>query len=199
MMDSLTSLMFMENLEEALLNGDPIRQGNNSRSGPMGLYHTKDGDITITVASDEQWERLSKALDAPYMLSEPKFKSFLDRAENVVDARKVVQGLLDAYTRDDAIKMLEAHNVPCGLVRTVNEVMDDEHFWNRGSLQEMRSAAFEFPVPGIAAGFPVQFSGGVLPKSSGAPLLGMHNSEIYSKILSLSEIELEVLESEGII
>ena len=199
MMDSLTSLMFMENLEEALLNGDPIRQGNNSRSGPMGLYHTKDGDITITVASDEQWERLSKALDAPYMLSEPKFKSFLDRAENVVDARKVVQRLLDAYTRDDAIKMLEAHNVPCGLVRTVNEVMDDEHFWNRGSLQEMRSAAFEFPVPGIAAGFPVQFSGGVLPKSSGAPLLGMHNSEIYSKILSLSEIELEVLESEGII
>ena len=107
--------------------------------------------------------------------------------------------MLDRYTRDDAIRVLEAHNVPCGLVRTVNEVMADEHFWNRGSLQEMRSAAFELPVPGIAAGFPVQFSGGVLPKSSGAPVLGMHNSEVYSKMLSLSETEIEVLESDGII
>ena len=65
MRDTLVSMMFMENLEEAISEGIPLRTGNISRSGPTGLYETKNGDLSITVTSDDQWSRLSKALDAP--------------------------------------------------------------------------------------------------------------------------------------
>ena len=199
MMDTLASLMFMENLEEAILNDEPIRQGNNSRSGPMGLYHARDGDITITVASDEQWERLSVALGAPYLINHPKFQTFLDRGKNVLEARHVIQELISKYTKSDAIEILEANNVPCGLVRTVNEVIEDNHFWERGTFREMKSAAFDVPVPGIASGFPVSFSGGSLPENRGAPMLGMDNSEVYSKVISMSQTDLKGLKSDGII
>ena len=43
MMDTLTALMFMENLEEDMDSGVPLRTGNNSRGGPTGLYQGSDG------------------------------------------------------------------------------------------------------------------------------------------------------------
>jgi crotonobetainyl-CoA:carnitine CoA-transferase CaiB-like acyl-CoA transferase len=52
-MDTLAALMFMENLEEDLELGNPLRTGNISRSGPTGLYHTQDADIILTAASDD--------------------------------------------------------------------------------------------------------------------------------------------------
>lgn len=199
MMDSLTSLMFMENLEEAIMYGEPLRQGNNSRGGPMGLYHTKDGDITLTVASDDQWHRLARALDAPELIVNPKFATFIERNRNVVEARGKVQTILDRYTRDEAIKLLEENKVPCGLVRTVPEIIEDSHFWDRGTLQPMKSSAFAESVPGIASGFPVEFSAGELPQSKGAPMLGEHNHEIYHEVLGISSQNLEQYERNGII
>ena len=56
------------------------------------------------------------------------------------------------------------------------------------------------PVPGgIASGFPVVFSDGPLPTLPGAPTLGMHNGEIYGKLLDLDESDLEGLYSGGVI
>jgi len=199
MMDSLTSLMFMENLEEAIMYGEPLRQGNNSRGGPMGLYHTKDGDITLTVASDDQWRRLAIALDAQNLTEDPRFATFIERNRNVTEARGEVQDRLSCLTQDEAIELLEKNKVPCGLVRTVPEIIDDPHFWDRGTLQPMRSSAFDEPVPGIASGFPVNFSGGRLPKPQGAPLLGEHNGEIYCDVLGLSHDDLIEYQEEGIV
>ena len=45
MMDTLASLMLMENLEEDMAAGIPLRTGNNSRSGPTGQYHASDGAV----------------------------------------------------------------------------------------------------------------------------------------------------------
>jgi crotonobetainyl-CoA:carnitine CoA-transferase CaiB-like acyl-CoA transferase len=199
MMDSLTSLMFMENLEEAIMYGEPLRQGNNSRGGPMGLYHTKDGDITLTVASDDQWGRLAIALDAPKLTEDPRFATFIERNRNVTEARGEVQDRLSCLTQDEAIELLEKNKVPCGLVRTVPEIIDDPHFWDRGTLQPMRSSAFDEPVPGIASGFPVNFSGGRLPELQGAPLLGEHNGEVYRDVLGLSNDDLIEYQEEGIV
>ena len=79
------------------------------------------------------------------------------------------------------------------------EVIDDPHFWERGTLQPMRSSAFDDPVPGIASGFPVNFSGGRLPQSQGAPLLGGHNGEVYRDVLELSNDDLIEYQEEGIV
>ena len=102
MMDTLTSLMFVENIEEALNAGEPLRMGNGIRGGPMGLYHTKDGDIIVTVASDDQWQRLAMALNAPHLTKDPRFAKFLDRGKNISAARLAIQDLLMEFTKDEA-------------------------------------------------------------------------------------------------
>ncbi len=199
MMDTLVSLMFMENLEETIADGQPLRTGNISRSGPTGLYQTKNGDLSLTVTSDDQWARLSRALDAPGLLDDPLFSDYVARTINVEEARVEIQRLLGEFTLEAALQRLEEHDVPCAPVRTAEQVMKDQHFWDRGSLLPMLHAAMEGPVVGVASGFPVKFSGGELPKVTGAPTLGMHNQEIFSKLLGLTEEEIKNLKEEKVV
>ena len=199
MMDTLTSLMFVENIEEALYAGEPLRMGNGIRGGPMGLYHTKDGDIIVTVASDDQWQRLAAALDAPELISDPRFAKFLDRGRNLAAARKAIQDLLMKFSKNEALQILESNDVPCSDVRGVPDIIDDHHFWDRGTLRPMRNQAFDEDLPGIVSGFPVAFSGGNLPQSQGAPLLGQQNAEIYGALLGKEEADLIRLEDDGVI
>ena len=199
MMDTLTSLMFMENLEEDIDAGLPLRTGNLSRSGPTGLYHAIDADIILTAASDDQWRRLTIALEAPELLENPKLNSYQNRTINVELARHEIQNRIGVLTRSQAIKKLEKADVPCGPVRTVSEVTEDAHFANRGSLQPLKHGALDQPVKGIASGFPVLFSAGKLPELAGAPTLGMHNREIYGNLLGLQDDKLEELTKRGVI
>ena len=200
MMDTLVSLMFMENLEESIDAGLPLRTGNISRSGPTGLYHAIGGDLSITVTSDDQWRRMCDALQCPELLQDPRFDTYVARTENVEQARQEIQKRIGAMPLDAALERLESHDVPCAPVRTAEQVMNDSHFWQRGSLTPMRHGAMPEPVNGaVAAGFPVRFSGGELPPLPGAPTLGMHNREVLSGILGLTEAQLSELAAQGVI
>ena len=82
----------------------------------------------------------------------------------------------------------------------VDEVMEDEHFWDRGSLLPLFNAAYKDPIPGfVASGFPARFSGGELPISKGAPTLGMNNEEVYRNLLKLENDDLSRLRNIGIV
>jgi crotonobetainyl-CoA:carnitine CoA-transferase CaiB-like acyl-CoA transferase len=199
MMDTLVSLMFMENLEETIEDGQPLRTGNISRSGPTGLYTARDGDVSITVTSDEQWARLARAMNAPELLEDPRFGTYVSRTVNVEAARQVIQELIGPLSLKETLECLEAHDVPCAPVRTAEQVLGDPHFWDRGSLTAMRHAGMTEPVKGVASGYPVRFSGGELPESPGAPTLGMHNQEIFAKLLGLNESDLQDLAEQKII
>lgn len=200
MMDTLVSLMFMENLEESIVAGLPLRTGNISRSGPTGLYSAIGGDISITVTSDDQWRRMCDALACPELLHDPRFDTYVARTDNVESARQEIQQRIGPLTLDAALERLESHDVPCAPVRTAEQVMNDRHFWQRGSLTPMRHGAMPEPVAGaVAAGFPVRFSGGELPPLAGAPTLGMHNREVFSGILGLTGAQLSELADRGVI
>ena len=199
MTDTLVSLMFMENLEENIEQGLPLRSGNIGRSGPTGLYSTKNGDVLITASSDDQWQRLSHALESPGLLEDKRFSSYQSRSDNVTAARSEIQRLLGELTLEQAMARLESADVPCSAVRTAAQVMDDEHFWERGTLQPMLHGALDNAVEGVISGFPVVFSGGPLPKLPGAPTLGMHNQEIYERFLGLIPNDIKRLQEEGVV
>jgi len=125
--------------------------------------------------------------------------SFDDRTVNVEDARIEIQRLVGGLTLKQALKRFEDADVPCAPVRTAAEVMSDQHLWTRGSLGTLRHGALDQPVDVVASGFPVVFSGGPLPQLTGAPTLGMHNSEIYGDLLGLTPEQVRQLGEEGIV
>ena len=199
MMDTLVSLMFMENLEETIEEGQRLRTGNISRSGPTGMYSAKDGDVSVTMTSDDQWRRLCRALESTDLAQDERFNSYVSRTVNVESAREKVQRLIGKLTVTEALSRLEENDVPCAPVRTVEQVMNDPQSWNRGTLLPMRHAAMEEPTKGIFPGFPVRFSGGELPELQGAPTLGMHNQEILSTLLGLGKADIQELVDQGVI
>ena len=199
MMDTLTSIMLMDTLEDDVEMGLPLRMGNTTRGGPTGLYRTSDGELTLTAASDDQWRRLANALDSPELAEDPRFAEFHSRTANVVEAREEIQKRVEKLTRAEALERFEASDVPSGAVRTVDEAINDNHFWDRGSLLPMRHGKIDDPVPGIVAGFPVIFSDGSIPEPYGAPTLGMHNTEIYTGLLNLTPADIAALKADGVV
>ena len=199
MVDTLVSLMFMENLEENIEDGVPLRTGNISRSGPTGLYSAKDGELSVTMTSDDQWRRFCNALEAPQLSEDERFSTYVSRTVNVESARQEIQRLIGQLTLEEALNRLDENDVPCAPVRTADQVMNDKQFWDRGSLIPMRHASMKEPVKGVGSGFPIRFSGGELPELPGAPTLGMHNREVFSHVLGLGKAELEELAEQGVI
>ena len=199
MMDTLVSLIFMENLEDRIENELPMRTGNFMRSGPTGSYMAKDGDLILAATGDAQWGRLAKALDATELTEDPRFTNNLSRSLHAKEAREEVQRLIGELSLQQALERLEAGNVPCGPVRTAAEVLADQHFRDRGTLGPMRHSALTEPVKGVVPGFPVVFSGGPLPELAGGPTLGMHNAEVYGSLLGLGAEELRRLQEEGVV
>ncbi len=200
MMDTLTSLMLMENLEEDIAAGVPLRAGNNSRSGPTGQYQASDGAVIITAASDDQWRRLCNAIGAPELIDDERFARYQVRSENAAAARAQVQARIGEMTRAQTLECLSDGDVPCAPVRTVPEILADPHFRERGALRPMRSAAFNGEVEQqVTAGFPVLFDGQPLPDVPGAPAMGQHNATTLSVLCGVDEEELERLRNEGVV
>lgn len=200
MIDTLATLMFMEPLEEAVELGQPVRVGNDSRTSPTGMYRTKDADIIITAAGLGQWTGLCEALDAPEWLEDPRFDPAGERDKHLAELRAEIQKRIGTMTCAEAIEKLNKADVPVAPVRTLDQIIADDHFRTRGSLKPMRHAKLDTPVDGrVVAGYPINFSSGPLPDLSGAPTLGMHTDEILGDVLGLSADARAKLRHDGVV
>jgi crotonobetainyl-CoA:carnitine CoA-transferase CaiB-like acyl-CoA transferase len=171
------------------------RRGNRSaRRGPQGVFHTADVDadgtrdrwVAISVTDDEQWRALCAAVG-------------LD------DERRGVEDEIDAHitawcgTRgtDEIVSVLSSVGVPCEAV-----VRAHEH----DQLEPVRwRALFEgvdHPVTGPAdfIGAPFRFANGPhRHHRTRAPLLGEHNRDVLTRVLGLSDADVDQLEADGIV
>lgn len=200
MIDTLATLMFMEPLEEAVELGQPVRVGNDSRTSPTGLYRTKDADIIVTVAGLGQWTGLCEALDEPDWRDDPRYHPAGERDKHLDELRGKIQKRIGKMTCAEAIEKLSKADVPVAPVRTLDQIIADDHFRDRGSLKPMRHAKMDTPVDGrVVAGYPINFSSGELPDLPGAPTLGMHTDEILGDVLGLSAEDRAKLKDDGVI
>lgn len=200
MIDTLATLMFMEPMEHVLHEGLPVRSGNDSRNGVTGLYRLTDGDVIITVGTLPRWQMLCEVLGADQLLENPRYARVEDREVHVGELRREIQDRLGRLGCEEGIALLESAGIPVARVRTLPEVIEDEHFRDRGTLKPMYRQGSEEPVErGIVAGFPVTFSGGSLSRLEGGAKLGHHNMEVYGRLLDLDPTTLAELKKQGVI
>ena len=200
MMDTLASLMFMEPLEEFMAAGHPPRAGNDARTGPTGLYHVKDADVIITVGHDHRFIALCEGLKAPELGTDPRFTDAIKRAENLDALRAELQERFAQFDCDEVLARLKERDVPIAPVRTLDEVVSDDHFRDRGTLIPMRHSLLDDPIEdGVSVGFPIKFSSGPLPELRGAPTLGMDNEDVFGRLLDMDAAELKALKDKGVV
>ncbi len=140
-----------------------------------------------------------EATELSTFAGDPRFATAKLRA----DQRDVISAALGPWfaerTTDEALAELERHEVPAGPVRTIPEVMEDPQVKHRGIISGLRHPLLDGPSAALGPRFPVKFSEMPSEPELPAPLLGMHNDEIYGGLLGLSQAELVELHGGGVI
>lgn len=112
--------------QNALVSGHDARRWGNAHPNlvPYQLFRAVDRDFVIAVGSDTQWAALVRVLDLPDMGD-----STCATNRQRLMARERITTAIAARVRTrpaaEWIARLDAVGIPCGIVRTVREVVED--------------------------------------------------------------------------
>jgi crotonobetainyl-CoA:carnitine CoA-transferase CaiB-like acyl-CoA transferase len=113
--------------QNTLVSGrEPTRWGNaHANLVPYQLFHAADRPMIIAVGSDAQWRACVHALELTELASDPALGT---NAGRLAQRDRVVDDIARVVATKPAshwLQRLDAAGVPCGLVRTVPEVLAD--------------------------------------------------------------------------
>lgn len=160
----------------ALLSGErPERAGSgNPIASPYQCYEASDGFVLIAAANQRLWEGVTRALDAPELLEDPRFASVGQRSHH---RRELEDELNERMRRADVetwIARFAQEKVPAGRVLGLEQAVVSEVARER----ETFVASDDVPLvrlPWQADGVPVGFQ-------RPAPGLGEHTAEVLAEV-----------------
>ncbi|PSL13488.1 CaiB/BaiF CoA transferase family protein [Shimia abyssi] len=177
---------------------NPTANGNeNPTSAPSGAFEAKGGLINIAANKEQQWELLTDHLGLAALRERPEYATREDRKRNRLALKAELEAVLKTRPPRDWAKQLNSIGVPSGAVLTVPEVLEMPQVADRGFLGEFEN------VPGVGRDIQVATTGIKLDGSAPTvdappPILGQHNTEIWSA-LGFSPEDIEKLAQEGAI
>ena len=174
----------------------PTNRGNRHPSmAPHGVYRCRGEDrwIAIAVASDEQWERLCEAMEAPGLAR--RFAGLLSRHEN----QDQIDAAISDWTRDrdanELMHMLQLDGIAATPVMSGQDIFDDPHYQERGLLELVdHPSTGPYLLPGAA--WKMSRTPGRIRWPS--PRLGEHNDAVFGQLLGMSAESVEAMESHGV-
>jgi CoA:oxalate CoA-transferase len=174
------------------------RMGNRHRAAcPSSVYETADGEILIFCVSEAHWRTVVRLMQRPELLESVRYRDHAARFAIADEVDGIISEWTRAHRRDDLVKILLEHHVPCAPVRTVAEVVADPETKRRGMLLDS-----EFPTRGSieVLGLPIKLSDADYNRAPlrPPPALGQHTAEVLASV-GIKAQELEELRSEGIV
>ena len=164
---------------------------------PHSHYQTGDGRwIAIACTNDKIFARMARLMGRPEVAGDGIYGTIAKREKQ----RPAVDGLVadwaKQHTQQEAVRLCEAAEVPCGIVASVDEIFLDPHYAARGNIARVSDPrAGDLAVPNVVprlTGTP----GGI---DTLGPALGQHNEEVYGTAAGHERRDLRGLEAEGVI
>jgi crotonobetainyl-CoA:carnitine CoA-transferase CaiB-like acyl-CoA transferase len=175
LLDSAVSVLGLPSGIVAATGKSPGRLGNQHPSlAPYEPYPAADGMVVVAVANPRLWSRFCAAVGAEELEHDPRFLTNDDRLANRPRLNDRIRELFRTQTVDSLIERLTAAGVPCGRVRTMDEVLRDPQLVARQMLLDIPVGKVTVKVPGN----PIRLSGVPPLPSSSPPSLGQHTEEV---------------------
>jgi crotonobetainyl-CoA:carnitine CoA-transferase CaiB-like acyl-CoA transferase len=185
-------------LDALLLGRDPERYGNAHPSiVPYGMFEAADGPLIIAVGNNSQFDKFCReVVQRPDIADDPLFSTNVARARHRHLLMPLMEKLINSFPRDFLLAQLAAQGIPCGKVAGLHEALTSERTRMSGLVQEMAH-----PVAGSTHVFapPYRLDGERLPIRNAPPSLGEGTREVLQKLLQMTEQELLVLQSKGVL
>lgn len=173
-------------IEEAVLTIGRVGTGNRGQTGaPADVFKCTDGWILVRVVGQPLFKRWARLMGEDHWLTDPRFKTDIDRGKNSLIISKRMQDWCESRTCAEAIEILEFARIPCGQVYDPARVLTDRHVVEGGFFKR-------FSYPGVEKDYPVmarlfRMSGCEVGSTRRAPLLGEHTEEVLRQIGVSSE------------
>jgi crotonobetainyl-CoA:carnitine CoA-transferase CaiB-like acyl-CoA transferase len=179
LLDAAVSVLGLPTGIVAATGTSPGRLGNAHPSlAPYEPYPAADGQVIVAVANERLWSRFCAAVGAGALEHDPRFATNTDRLRNRAALNAQIEDLFRDQPVDAIIGRLSAAGVPCGRVRTIDEMMADPQLAARGMLLDVLAGSQVVQVPGN----PVRLSDGPGVGVRPPPALGEHTDAIRDRL-----------------
>ena len=180
MLDATTALLTYQAGNFFATGSAPGRLGNRHPTiAPYETFATADGDLALAVGNDALWQKFCRVAELPDLGADPRFASNAGRLEHYAELKPRLDAVFRGRTRADWSARLLAAGVPCGAVRSVEEVFAAPQPLARGMVQKVGHATLgEVSVTGV----PVKLSETPGSVRTGPPVLGQHTAAVLTEL-----------------
>ncbi|MCC6777373.1 MAG: CoA transferase [Hyphomicrobiales bacterium] len=150
---------------------------------PSASFRCADGGYLHITASDQHWQPLCRALGIEAWGADEELASNSGRLRRRDEVMAKLGTAFASRRRDEAAAALDAEGVPQGPIRSVDEILTDEHVAARHLVQSFSHPTIgEFPALRV----PFQLDGLDNPEVARPPLLGEHTETVLAQRLGYS-------------
>lgn len=174
MMSSLLS-MSVYNATRYFITGDTPKRMGTRHPGvvPYGNFPSSDGHILLSTFSDGSWKKIAEAMDRPDVADDERFATAPVRLRNRDACDALLTEIFSKFTSEEIVRRLGAAGIPCGVIRTLGEALDQEIREGSGSIADVSYPGEAGTIPAVR--IPIKFDGEWCPVER-APALGEHNA-----------------------
>lgn len=160
------------------------------------LEKCKDGYIGLNILTGQHWQDFCIMTEMYDWIEDPRFTTMVNRIENEKEFRERLNKWLMEHTREEIFELGIQFRIPVTPVPTFKEMPSFPQYKERQFFTKVNH-----PVMGevLQPGAPFRMNETPWQIKQPAPLLGEHNTSVYSGLLRISESELEKLHAEGAI
>ncbi|TAL89629.1 MAG: CoA transferase [Candidimonas sp.] len=173
-------LALLENAVGRYLNAGEIARREGSRHPkvtPFQAYPTQDGTIVVAADGERNWQAMCKALDLEVLIHDPRFADNTARIEHYDELEQLLLPAFRSRTAGQALELLLKHDVPCGPVNTIPQILSSGYIKERPVISTVKrydGVQFKYIASPVAAGCAHQ--------ELAAPALGQHTDEILREL-----------------
>ncbi len=156
-------------------------------------YETKDGYIAILPYLNKHWEIFCNAAGRPEFVEDERFASLSSRLKNIDEVYREVSVMVSTKTTREWLDILTPTPVPCMIVNTLEDLLEDPHLQATGFWKE-----YEHPTEGTLRlpDLPTRFSETPGSVRHLPPRLGEHSIEIL-RATGLTDDQIEEMIESG--
>jgi crotonobetainyl-CoA:carnitine CoA-transferase CaiB-like acyl-CoA transferase len=178
-----------------LVSGEqPKRLGNQHAAiAPYQVLATSDGHIILAIGNDGQFRDFCKAAGVA-LCDDAHFTTNEARVLHRQALTEALAPIMRTRTTAEWITALEAADVPCGPINTLDQVYADPQVVARGAVQ---TATRPDGVSMKLAANPVRMSATPPSTRAAPPALGHDTSAVLRELLALDDTELQRLRQSG--
>ncbi len=194
------TLAALTNLAQYYLTSGKVapRQGNaHATIVPYQAFEANDGHIILCIGNDSQFVRFATFAGHAQWAQDARFEKNAGRVTHRDALIPLIKGVIAQHSMEYWITGLNAVNVSCGPVNTMDKVFEMEQIQARKMQISMQHPYSKEAVSLV--GSPIKLSETPVSYDEAPPYCGQHTEAILKEVLDLNDATIAELKAEKVI